>query len=59
MSLINQSKVKALALAVSASNRNGRFTRVGKSFLQRIEAHVAAAVRGEVHRHPSKGKTLL
>jgi hypothetical protein len=59
MSLLNKSKVKQLALEVSKSTRNGRFTRVGQTFLERIEAQVAAVVRGEVQRHPSKGKTLL
>jgi hypothetical protein len=59
VSLLNNSKVKNLALEVSKTTRNGRFTRVGQSFLARIEAQVAALVRAEVLRHPSKGKTLL
>jgi hypothetical protein len=59
MSLLNKSKVKQLALELSKNTRNGRFSRVGESFIQRIEARVAAVVADEVYRHPGKGKTLL
>ncbi len=38
---------------------SNRFTRVGMSFIERIEAKVRAAIREEVRIHPSKGKTLL
>lgn len=58
-SLINSKAVKALALQASLDNRNGRFTRVGKSFLEQVAAEVAVLVRAKVQRHPSKGKTLL
>jgi hypothetical protein len=32
---------------------------VGRSFVERIEAKVRAAIREEVRIHPSRGKTLL
>jgi hypothetical protein len=56
---INRSSVKKLALHYSASNRAGKFTRVSKDFLERINAKVAGIISEEVHRHPSIGKTLM
>lgn len=61
---INRSKVKKTALEIASQTRlNGsgkpRFTRVGASFVERIEARTVAAIRGEVQAHPGVGKTLL
>lgn len=56
---LNRSRVKRTALEIAASTRGTRFTRVGKSFIERIEAKTRAAIREEVRLHPSKGKTLL
>jgi hypothetical protein len=61
---LNRARVKRTSLEVAASTRkNGsgkpRFTRVGLTFLERIEAHVRAAIKSEVHQHPGVGKTLL
>lgn len=57
--LINKKHVKLYALAMSEAQRNGRFTRVGKAFLERVEAKLKATIQHEVYSHPSKGKTLL
>jgi hypothetical protein len=57
--LLNRAAVKAMALAIASDSRAQGFTRVGMSFLERIQAKTAAAVREEVLLHPSKGKTLL
>lgn len=55
-----RSKVKQTALEMAAAIRPAnKFTRVGMSFIERIEAKVRAAIREEVRIHPSKGKTLL
>ena len=56
---LNRSKVKQTALEIASQTRAQGFTRVGLSFLQRIEAATQAAIRNEVRIHPSKGKTLL
>lgn len=56
--LINRKAVKALALDISASKRAGKFERVGKSFLDGIEAEIRLLVSRRVMSHPSKGKTL-
>ena len=57
---LNRSKVKRTALEIAATIRPAnKFTRVGMSFIERIEAKVRAAIREEVRIHPSKGKTLL
>ena len=57
---LNRSKVKRTALEIAATIRPAnQFTRVGMSFIERIEAKVRAAIREEVRIHPSKGKTLL
>ena len=56
--LINKAKVRELALKHSRDKRNGKFTRVGKSFFDKINSRVHALVGSEVHCHPSLGKTL-
>jgi hypothetical protein len=56
---LNRSKVKQTALDYAREFRAQGFTRVGKSFLDRIEAQTRAAILFEVKAHPSKGKTLL
>lgn len=55
--MTNQAAVKRRALEV-AQQRAWNPTRVGKSFLDRIEAKVTALIYREVMAHPSKGKTL-
>jgi len=55
---INRAHVKALALDL-AKYRGQKFTRVGMSFLARINDRVRAVVAEEVRQHPSRGKTLL
>ena len=55
-----RSKVKQTALEIAAAIRPAnKFSRVGMSFIERIEAKVRATIREEVRIHPSKGKTLL
>jgi hypothetical protein len=55
-----RSKVKQTALEIAAAIRPAnKFSRVGMSFVERIEAKVRVAIREEVRIHPSKGKTLL
>lgn len=56
---LNRAKVKETALGIAQSTRAQGFTRVGQSFVDRIEAAVRRAIAEEVRKHPSKGKTLL
>lgn len=57
---LNRAKVRETALDLAAQIRPANhFSRVGMSFIERIEAKVRAAIREEVRIHPSKGKTLL
>ena len=56
--IISRTNVKKLALEVSAQHRAGKFTRVSKDFLDRIEAITKRAIVSEVRRHPSVGNTL-
>ena len=56
---INRSRVRRTALELAASMRAQKFTRVGQSFLDRIEAKIRVAIAEEVRLHPSKGRTLL
>ena len=57
---LNRARVKRTALELAAKLRPAnKFSRVGMSFIERIEARVRDAVRSEVQSHPSKGKTLL
>jgi hypothetical protein len=57
--IVSPSKIRDLALAVSKEARQGKFTRVSKDFLDRIEAKTYALVVAEVKAHPSVGKTLF
>jgi len=54
-----RSAVKQHALELARQTRAQGWTRVGSSFLDRIEAKCRAAIAEEVRLHPSKGKTLL
>ena len=56
--LINRTKVKEFALEM-AKHRTHKFTRVGREFLIKCEANLKTFIRNEVHRLPSKGKTIL
>jgi hypothetical protein len=56
---IHAKKVRQTALEIAALKRAQGFTRVGASFLLRIEAATRQAIAREVAIHPSKGKTLL
>jgi len=58
VSLINRKQVRALALAHAKATRAKGFTRVGKSFCDRVEARLRSCVLAEVDRHPSVGVTL-
>lgn len=55
--MINRRKVKLFALEM-AKGRAHKFTRVGGEFFVRCEANLKGFIRDQVHRHPSKGKTL-
>lgn len=55
--LINKKKVKEFALEM-AKGRTHKFTRVGGDFLLKCEGHLKQFVRDQVHRLPSKGKTI-
>lgn len=56
--LINRKKVKEFALEM-AKHRAHKFTRVGSEFLIKCEVNLKEFIRGQVHRLPSKGKTIL
>ena len=56
---LNRSKCKKTALEIAGLTRAQGFSRVGQSFLDRIEYRVRAAIAEEVRIHPSRGKTLL
>jgi hypothetical protein len=55
--LINRRKVKEFALEM-AKSRAHKFTRVGKDFFIKCEVNLKEFIRGQVHRLPSKGKTI-
>ena len=56
----SRGREQATALEIAAAIRPAnKFSRVGMSFVERIEAKVRAAIREEIRIHPSKGKTLL
>jgi len=55
--MLNRRKVKLFALEM-AKTRAHKFTRVGKEFYDRCEVCLKNFIRDQIHRHPSKGKTL-
>jgi hypothetical protein len=55
--LINRRKVKEFALEM-AKHRTHKFTRVGKDFFIKCEGNLKEFIRNQVHRLPSKGKTI-
>jgi hypothetical protein len=57
--LVNRKAVRQLSLDCSTKYRSGKFTRVSKSFLEKIDHAVRQAVEIEVKSHPSIGKTLM
>lgn len=56
--LLNQRAVRALALDLARQNRAKSFTRVSPEFLRRANSALTLWVASEIHRHPSKGKTI-
>lgn len=58
MNTTNQTNIKKYALAVSLESRQGKFTRVSKDFLNRIESKTRMLIQAEVKNHPSVGVTL-
>jgi hypothetical protein len=58
MALINKAALRRLALDLSKQHRRGKFTRVSKEFVDRIEARLILLVHDEVKRHPTLGVTL-
>ena len=56
--LINRKKVRERALLYSVKLRGGRFKRVGRAFMLRLEVKVDELLAAWIHAHPSKGKTL-
>ncbi len=58
MQITNHTRVRRLALDYAAKARSHKWERVSADFLARIDAACAAAVRREVDKAPSVGKTL-
>ena len=56
--LINRTKVKEFALEM-AKHRAHKFTRVGSEFFIKCEGNLKEFIRNQLHRLPSKGKTIL
>ena len=54
---INQKAVRQLALRL-AEARGSKFTRVSKTFLDRIDGKVRTIIAAEIHAMPSSGKTI-
>lgn len=57
-SILNKAAFKEYVLSLSKEHRLGKFTRVGASFFERLEAKLKNLTVDEVKRHPSKGVTL-
>lgn len=57
--LINRKEVKRFSLEVASRKRAQGFTRVGRSFIDRVHARLRTFIVSEIMAHPSKGRTLL
>lgn len=58
LAFINSAHVKQLALDVSKKHKAGKFNRVSRDFLVRVNNHVRAFVENEIRSAPSVGKTI-
>ena len=56
--VLNRRQVKLYALE-RARHRAHKFTRVGKDFYMKCEAHLRGFIGQYIHRLPSKGKTIV
>ena len=56
--LLNRRQVKLYALEHAVEFRTHKFTRVGRPFYAKCEAHLREFIRSYIHRLPSKGKTI-
>lgn len=56
--LLNKAAAREYALEQSRLQRNGRFTRVSKSFVDGLDAVLRTVIAERVRRHPGIGKTL-
>ena len=55
--LINRRQVRQYTLH-RAQTRAHKFTRVGAGFYVKCEAYLREFINNQVHRHPSKGRTI-
>ena len=55
---INKSEVRARALALADRKWPGKFTRVSREFLNRINDQVELVLQREISQHPTLGRTL-
>lgn len=55
--LINRRQVRQYTLH-RAKTRAHKFTRVGAGFYAKCEATLREFINNQVHRHPSKGRTI-
>ena len=57
-SMLNKSSVRNYALKVAGDTRAGQIERIGKDYFDRLDARVRNLIREDVHKHPSRFKTL-
>ena len=55
--MLNRSKVRQFALTM-AEQRAHEFTLVGSEFFVRCEVQLKNFISDQVHRHPTKGRTI-
>lgn len=58
MIILNQARVKRLALDIARRQRTHKFTRVSQEFIQRIDASLKVLIVREINALPSKGRTI-
>jgi hypothetical protein len=57
--LINRFAVRSYALAYAAYARPGwRCERISRDWLDNLESRLAASIREDIRRHPTRGRTL-
>lgn len=56
---VKPKSVRDYALHLSKTERLGKFTKIRRSFIERIDQKVQRSIEWEVHSHPSIGKTLM
>jgi len=59
MSLLNKTSARKFIIDYAKATRGHPFNKVSNQFINEVEASLRNIITAKIHRHPSKGKTLM